>query len=74
MASDITRLPVRIGLPPKIDGIANKLLDDPAYATSAGLLFWKMSHEPAISERWSPSDAGTGFRSLVSRITRGFRS
>jgi len=74
MASDITRLPVRIGLPPKIDGIANKLLDDPAYATAAGLLFWKMSHEPAISDRWSPADAGTGFRSLVSRITRGFRS
>ncbi len=37
----ITQLPVRVGYPPNLDG-GDDMLCDPAYATSVGLLYWKM--------------------------------
>lgn len=39
LASDIFRMPVRIGVPKDVYGLAD-ILYDPAYATAVGLLFW----------------------------------
>jgi cell division protein FtsA len=54
LGCDVTRLPVRIGVPLNIDS-DNEALRDPAYATSVGLLYWKMrnehSQEGGISRR-----------------------
>ena len=41
LAQDVTRLPVRIGIPINLYGVSDTLRD-PAYATSVGLLIWKM--------------------------------
>ena len=51
-----TRLPVRIGIPVNIDD-DNENLRDPAYATSVGLLHWKIKNEDSQdwqTKRWSP--------------------
>ena len=44
LGREATRLPVRIGTPVNPDG-DNDTLYDPAYATSVGLLYWKMKNE-----------------------------
>jgi len=40
LAESITRLPVRIGVPSRLDGVADAL-QNPAYATSVGLVLWQ---------------------------------
>jgi cell division protein FtsA len=42
MTRAITRLPVRIGTPPALKGVCNAVLNDPAYATSVGLVLSNM--------------------------------
>ena len=44
LGREILRLPVRIGTPTNIYGIAD-VLHDPAYATSVGLLLWGTRNE-----------------------------
>lgn len=39
LARDTLNLPVQIGFPQNFDGIVDKI-DDPAYATAIGLIFW----------------------------------
>jgi cell division protein FtsA len=51
LASEVTRLPVRIGVPFNLYGVADTL-HDPAYATSVGLLLWKKRNESTRS--WRP--------------------
>jgi cell division ATPase FtsA len=41
LGRDLTQLPVRVGSPSNMDG-GDDMLYDPAYATSVGLLYWKM--------------------------------
>ena len=41
LGREVTRLPVRIGTPPNLFGVA-ETLRNPAYSTSVGLLFWNM--------------------------------
>jgi len=48
MASDVTKLPVRIGVPVNLNGVSNNMLLDPAYATSVGLLLWKERNSGAV--------------------------
>ena len=43
LGRDILQLPVRVGIPTNIYGIADALRD-PAYATSVGLLLWGAKH------------------------------
>jgi len=50
LTQNISRLPVRIGLPPALNGVSNSLLNDPAYATSVGLVLWKMKNDS--SQKW----------------------
>jgi cell division protein FtsA len=67
----ITRLPVRIGIPPALNGVSNALLNDPAYATSVGLVLWKMKNDNSAQQRWITKPAG--LRGLLSSIFRLFR-
>lgn len=67
----ITRLPVRIGIPPALNGVSNALLNDPAYATSVGLVLWKMKNDNNAQQKWITKPAG--LRGLLSSIFRLFR-
>jgi len=67
LGRDISRLPVRVGLPTEMYGITD-VLRDPAYATSVGLLLWGAKRES--KQTWR----SRGFlRRLVSRIKNLFR-
>ena len=46
LAAAVTHLPVRIGVPMNLYGVADSLYD-PAYATSVGLVLWK-SRKPEV--------------------------
>jgi cell division protein FtsA len=45
LGRDITRLPVRVGMPGNIFGLTDSLRD-PAYATGVGLLLWGAKNQP----------------------------
>jgi cell division protein FtsA len=66
LAAQITRLPVRVGTPHRLYSVSDDLRN-PAYATSVGLLLWKLKDEDTTDL------AEIGFRSLVSRMSRIFR-
>ncbi len=69
LTQSITRLPVRIGLPPPLNGVSNSLLNDPAYATSVGLVLWKMKNEN--TQKWVTKPAG--LRGLFASLFRIFK-
>jgi cell division protein FtsA len=64
------QLPVRVGVPRNIYGIADAL-HDPAYATGVGLLLWGAKNKE--KQAWRGQDFGSGLRRLVSRILGLFR-
>jgi cell division protein FtsA len=64
------QLPVRVGVPGNVYGIADAL-HDPAYATSVGLLLWGAKHKGR--QTWRRQSVGLGLRQLVSRIASLFR-
>jgi len=70
LGRDILRLPVRVGVPTGIHGIADTLRD-PAYATSVGLLLWGAKHEG--THKWQSRRFGSNLQRLISRIGRLFR-
>jgi cell division protein FtsA len=53
LGSEVTHLPVRIGVPFDLYGVSDTL-HDPAYATAVGLLLWKRRNESTRS--WRPSN------------------
>ncbi len=57
------QLPVRVGVPNNINGIADAL-HDPAYATGVGLVLWGAKHRG--KQAWQQQ--GSGLRRFVSRI------
>jgi cell division protein FtsA len=59
------QLPVRVGIPGNIFGIADAL-HDPAYATSVGLLLWGAKHREM--QTWQRRSPSLGMRHFVSRI------
>ena len=69
LGRDVLRLPVRIGAPIGMYGIADTL-HDPAYATSVGLLLWGSKYKS--TRTWSVGRFGTRVWRLVSRIKRLF--
>jgi len=69
LASDVTKLPVRIGLPVNLNGVSNNMLNDPAYATSVGLLLWKERNTGA--QKWPTQP--TGARRFWDQIFKIFR-
>jgi cell division protein FtsA len=69
MTQAITRLPVRVGVPPALNGVGNTVLVDPAYATSVGIVLWKMKNDN--TQRWVSKP--TGIRGMFSSLFRLFR-
>ncbi len=63
----ITHLPVRIGVPFELPGVADNL-QNPAYATAVGLLMWKGNTKGA--ETWKPEK---GMRRVFNQVFRIFR-
>jgi len=64
------QLPVRVGIPTSVYGIADAL-HDPAYATSVGLLLWGAKHREM--QTWRRRRLGLGLRRFVSRMFNIFR-
>ena len=69
LTQSITRLPVRIGIPPALNGVSNSLLNDPAYATSVGMVLWKMKNDN--TQKWVSKP--TGLRGIFASLFRLFR-
>ncbi len=69
LGCEVTRLPVRVGAPVSLYGVSD-VLRNPAYATSVGLLLWKMKNQGTPSSSWRPQ---SGLRRFVSRIFGLFR-
>ncbi len=67
LATSLTRIPVRIGVPLNLYGVSD-ILQNPAYATSVGLLLWKPKSQGTQS--W---EVKSGLRRFVSRIFGLFR-
>jgi len=70
LGREVLRLPVRVGTPTNMHGIADTLCD-PAYATSVGLLLWAAKQEG--KQNWQSWGFGTALQRLVFRIKRLFR-
>ena len=69
LAAAVTRLPVRIGVPMNLYGVADSLYD-PAYATSVGLVMWKTKRPEVGVETWQKKK---GMRNWVSRFFSLFK-
>jgi cell division protein FtsA len=67
LGSEVTRLPVRIGTPIILPGVAD-IFSDPAYATGVGLLLWKAKNKD--TQGW---EVEGGLRRFVSKLFRVFR-
>ena len=67
LAQEVTRIPVRVGVPVSLYGVADTL-HDPAYSTSVGLLLWKMKNKG--TQTWRPE---SGLRRLFSQLFRFLR-
>jgi len=70
LGSEVLNMPVRIGVPSNLYGIGD-MLQDPAYATSVGLLLWGNKNQGR--KQWKPGGfAGTIFK-LASQLGKLFR-
>ncbi len=70
LGQDVLRLPVRVGAPIDMDGIADELRD-PAYATGVGLVLWGARHE--TKGNWDSQGLSSSIRHLASRLFKLFR-
>jgi len=70
LGRETLRLPVRIGAPTDVCGIAD-VLRDPAYSTSVGLLLWGTKHDGKRS--WRAGIFGSALRRLATQLRRMFR-
>jgi cell division protein FtsA len=67
LAQEIARVPVRVGEPVSLFGVSDQLRD-PAYATSVGLLLWKMRNQNVST--WVPQ---SGIKQTLSQMFRIFK-
>jgi len=70
LGRDILRLPVRVGAPTDVYGIAD-VLQDPAYATSVGLLLWGTRHDS--KRNWKSGIFGGALHHLAFQLRKLFR-
>jgi cell division protein FtsA len=70
LGRDTIRLPVRVGVPTNLYGIAD-VLCDPAYATSVGLLLWGTKYDGKKS--WKTGIFGGALHRLTSQLMKLFR-
>jgi cell division protein FtsA len=61
LGSEVARIPVRIGMPPAMYGVSERLAD-PAFATSMGLIMWKAKNrtEIPVSQSSGAAEGGAG--------------
>jgi cell division protein FtsA len=69
LGRDILHLPVRVGIPTDVYGISD-VLQDPAYATSVGLLLWGSKHEGG--KTWKSGLFGGALRRLAFQMKKLF--
>ena len=69
LGRDILKIPVRVGVPNDIYGIAD-VLRDPAYATSVGLLLWGTKYKG--KKQWNGGLFGGAIQTLASQLKRLF--
>ncbi|MBI2869083.1 MAG: cell division protein FtsA [Chloroflexi bacterium] len=60
LASEVTRLPVRTGVPPNLYGVSD-VLRNPCYSTSVGLLMWKFANQGSKNWKANKNGALSGF-------------
>ena len=70
LGRDILRLPVRVGMPTNIYGIADTL-HDPAYATSVGLLLWGTKNNG--KKKWKTGIFGSTLQRVALQLRGLFR-
>jgi cell division protein FtsA len=70
LAEKLTRLPVRVGMPAKVSGVSIELLNDPAFATSVGLILMAAGR-PEKTSKWFKKPKG--FRGFLSNLAQLFR-
>jgi len=70
LGRDTLNLPVRVGVPTDVYGIAD-VLRDPAYATSVGLLLWGAKHEG--KKQWKSGIFGGALNRLASQLRKLLR-
>jgi len=71
-AQNVSRLPVRIGVPSALTGVSSAILNDPAYATSVGLILWKIKNANTESQK-GMQNTPAGIRKLFSAPAKLFR-
>jgi cell division protein FtsA len=69
LAASVTRLPVRIGVPMNLYGVADSLYD-PAYATAVGLVLWHNKKSEVGTKTWQTKK---GMTSWFSRVFKFFK-
>ena len=70
LGREVLKLPVRVGVPTHISGIADAVRD-PAYATSVGLLLWGARNQG--TRKWGGGWLGFRLRKLALRVRDLFR-
>jgi len=69
MAEEMLGMPVRIGIPTGVFGVAD-ILPDPTYATGVGLLLWGAKQTGTSQQNWQTRGVGDGFRRFVVRMKK----
>ena len=69
LGQEILNIPVRIGIPNNMYGIGD-MLQDPAYATSVGLLLWGNKHQG--KKQWKAGGFGGTILKLASQLKKLF--
>ncbi|MBN1367408.1 MAG: cell division protein FtsA [Dehalococcoidales bacterium] len=69
LAAAVTHLPVRIGVPMNLYGVADSLYD-PCYATGVGLVLWKSRKSEVGTATWQTKH---GMRNWVNRLFHFFK-
>jgi cell division protein FtsA len=69
LAERLTKMPVRIGNPIALNGVSIEALNNPAYATSVGLILWSMKNKG--TSNWM--NKRKGFRGFMDQILSLFK-
>jgi cell division protein FtsA len=69
LAEKLTKMPVRIGNPIALNGVSIEALNNPAYATSVGLILWSMKNKG--TSNWI--NKRKGFRGFMDQILSLFK-
>jgi cell division protein FtsA len=72
LAQEITRLPVRVGVPINLSGIMENLRD-PAYATGVGLLLWGAKYSGSNTKAWRYGGLTSRWHRVVKQLVTLFR-